>query len=483
LPSGVLETSRSKAIRAVSQATWDRQARDREGALHETVGTIATQTGNLVMHFVTFLSGAIGLVALLVIAAVVNPLATIILLAFGTLLVVTLRPIGRLTRRRSASFVGLNSRWSERTAAWSTLAQELRVFGVERLEADRLVEANRHSSDAFARTQFASRMGSSLFRDVAILLLVAGIAVMYAIDSGQIAEVGSVFLLVVRALNYAQISNFAMQAVNELSPNLDALQERLTSLEASEEPIGTVKLDSIGEIRFDNVSYDYEPDRPGLEDVTFALQQGEAVGVIGPSGGGKSTFVQVLMRLRPPTRGGVTVDGLPYESVDAACWHRMVAFVPQEPKLFQGTIADNITFFRSGISRERMEAAARTAHLAEDIARLPQGYETELGPRGGGLSGGQKQRIAVARALVGEPQLLVLDEPTSALDSYSEELLKQAIEELKGRVTLLIVAHRVTTLSCCDRVIAFSRGRVQVVGTLEEAMARVSLDDSRNHQP
>jgi ATP-binding cassette subfamily B protein len=477
LPSGVLETSRKRVVRAFSQATWDRQARDREGAVHETVGTIAMQTANLVMHFVTFTSSAIGLGALLVIAGLVNPLATAILLVFGGLLVTTLRPIGRLTRRRSSLFVGLNSQWSERTAAWTTLAQELRVFGVAQVEAERLVEENRSSADAFARMQFASRMGSSLFRDVAILLLVAGIGVLYAIDSGQIAEVGSVFLLVVRSLNYAQISNFAMQSVNELSSNLDATRERLASLEASEERVGALDIDSIDEIRFQNVGYEYEPGRVGLDGVTFSVPAGEAIGIIGPSGGGKSTLAQVLMRLRTPTRGSVTVGGLAYESIAPECWHRLAALVPQEPKLFQGTIADNITFFRAGISKEQVEAAAAAAHVADEITRLPDGYETALGPRGAGLSGGQKQRIAVARALVGSPQLLVLDEPTSALDPHSEQLLKEAIEDLKGRVTLFIVAHRVTTLSSCDRVIALSGGRVQVMGTLAEAIAQLAFVD------
>ena len=140
-------------------------------------------------------------------------------------------------------------------------------------------------------------------------------------------------------------------------------------------------------------------------------------------------------------------------------------------------MADNIAFLRTGITREAIEAAAASAHVVDDILRLPQGFDTELGPRGAGLSGGQKQRIAIARALVGEPQLLVLDEPTSALDVRSEQLLQQTIQDLKGRVTLVIVAHRLTTLACCDRVIAMADGRVQTIGTLEEALARLSFGE------
>jgi ABC-type multidrug transport system fused ATPase/permease subunit len=173
----------------------------------------------------------------------------------------------------------------------------------------------------------------------------------------------------------------------------------------------------------------------------------------------------------------VTVSGILYEEIEPASWHRLVTLVPQEPKLFQGSVADNIAFLRPGIAREQVEHAAALAHVLDDIRALPSGFDTELGPRGVGLSGGQKQRIAIARALVGEPQLLVLDEPTSALDVRSEQLLQQTIQNLKGRVTLVIVAHRLTTLACCDRVIAMANGRIQTIGTLEEALARVSFGE------
>jgi ABC-type multidrug transport system fused ATPase/permease subunit len=169
------------------------------------------------------------------------------------------------------------------------------------------------------------------------------------------------------------------------------------------------------------------------------------------------------------------VSGIPYEQIEPQSWHRLVTLVPQEPKLFEGTVADNIAFLRPGITREEVEHAAGLAHVLDDIRALPEAFDTQLGPRGTGLSGGQKQRIAIARALVGEPQLLVLDEPTSALDVKSEQLLQQTIQDLKGRVTLVIVAHRLATLASCDRVVAMADGRIQVIGTLDEALAGLSF--------
>jgi ABC-type multidrug transport system fused ATPase/permease subunit len=364
--------------------------------------------------------------------------------------------------------VGANSEFTEGVTQWSTLAMELRVFGVEEIEADRLVRQNHQTSAALARSRFMSRIGSDLYKDLAILFLVGAVGGLLLFSEVDIAAVGAVVLLIVRSLSYAQSTNSSLQSVNELSPNLDSLLARLSSLEGSAEHVGTTALDAIDDIELDDVGYDYEPGRAGIDGVTLTLHSGEAVGVIGPSGGGKSTLVQVLLRLRPPTRGTVSVSGVPYEDIDAASWHRLVTLVPQEPKLFQGTVAENIAFFRHGVTRDQVEEAARLAHVLDDVLALPSGFDTELGPRGSGLSGGQKQRIAIARALVGAPRLLVLDEPSSALDVRSERLLQQTIEDLKGHVTLVIVAHRLTTLTCCDRVIAMANGRIQAIGTLEE---------------
>jgi ABC-type multidrug transport system fused ATPase/permease subunit len=203
--------------------------------------------------------------------------------------------------------------------------------------------------------------------------------------------------------------------------------------------------------------------------ITLTIDAGEIVGVVGPSGAGKSTLVQLLLRLRVPSRGTITVSGIPYEDIEPSSWHRLVALVPQDPKLFGGSVHDNIAFHRPGITRERVEQAAAAAHVAHDVRELPEGFDTMLGPRGTGLSGGQKQRVAIARALVGEPQLVVLDEPTSALDTRSEQLLLQTIEELEGRVTMVIVAHRLTTLARCDRLLAMNHGHLRVVDPFEAA--------------
>lgn len=474
--AGVLENARERAIRAFGAAAWSSQSEEREGRLQETVSSLAVQCSALALHVSNLLGALLGLVALLAIAIVVDVLVTAMVVIFGACLFVLLRPVGRMTGRRSTEFVNQNSDFTERIAEWSGLALELRVFGVQETQVRRLAEHNRAASRSMRATRFASRAGGELYRDLAILFLIGAVSALHLAGNVELVSVGAVVLLIVRSLAYAQMTNYALQQINEQRPNLDSLVARLEVLRHGAEMRGTERVSTFSGAALRHVDYDYAPDRPGIAGIDLDITPGEAIGVIGPSGSGKSTLAQVLLRVRTPTRGELTVSDVPYRQIEGQSWARLVALVPQEPRLFQATVAENIRFLRSDIDDERIRDAAAKAHVLDDIERLPNGFDTRLGPRGGGLSGGQKQRIAIARALAGDASLLVLDEPTSALDAHSEQLLQRTIEELKGHLTLVIIAHRVTTLACCDRVIAMSQGRIKAVGTLAEALAEVELD-------
>jgi len=196
-----------------------------------------------------------------------------------------------------------------------------------------------------------------------------------------------------------------------------------------------------------------------LRNVSLRIRRGEIVALVGPSGSGKSTLVQILLRLARPTTGSVQLDGVTADDVVDADWSRLVSGIPQEPELLDGTVAENIAFLRTGLSRDEIVDAARRAHIHDEILDLPAGYDTHLGV-GSGLSGGQRQRIGIARALIGEPRLLVLDEPTSALDPHSEQLVRQTLDELRERTAVVVVAHRPSLLEIADRVVTLERGRI-----------------------
>lgn len=476
LPAGVLRTARERAISAYARAEWAQQETAREGALQETVGGIAVQSATLVMHLATFVYAAVALMALGIAAVLVDPVITGCVILLGAILSLALRPIGALTRKRAEEFVSDNNTWTESTSEWASIAFELRAFGVDERRASNLIGQNRRVCDSMRRSQLTTRGGAALFRDLALLMLVAGVATIYWIDLNDVTSVGAVVLLVVRSLSYAQVANYAQQTVNELAPNLELLNSRIDAFSAHARTRGNVKATDIGVITLSDAGYRYPANGGGISGVDLTIRAGEAIGVIGKSGSGKTTLMQLLLGLRSPTTGSIQVDGVDLSRIDSASWHRLVAVVPQEPRLVEGTVAENIAFFRN-IDKAQVKSAANASHLSSDTLRLADGLRTRLGPRGAGLSGGQRQRVAIARALAGEPKLLVLDEPTSALDVQAEEVIKRTIEALKGHVTMVIVAHRLTTLACCDRVAVMNDGRLEFVGSLEDAI-RVAATDN-----
>lgn len=460
----VLAAVRQRAITAYFNATWPRQTAERDGALQETVSTLAVQSATLAVSLSTWASAVLNLVALVVAAVVVDPVVMAGLLVVGGCLYAVTRPLARLTVRRATEFVGSNSKFSEAIARFTSMSIEIRTFGVEPRVESELEDLNRAVAGMQTRTRRAGLLGVMLYRDVALLVLVVAVSVMYAVGGGdRLAAAGAVVLLVVRALSYATLLQNITQALNEAGPNLLALDERLLSLEASAPVDGSESFPAGASLRLRAVSYQYDG-HDVLTNVDLEIGPGDAVGIVGTSGGGKSTLLQLLLRLREPASGEITVNERSYVEFSRATLNAAIAFVPQDSHLLQASIEDNIRFFRPGIARRDVEAAADAAQVGDEIRRLPQGFETMLGPRGSGLSGGQRQRVSIARALAGHPSVLILDEPTSALDHLSEIRLQETIRALRGEMTLVIVTHRTTTLAACDRTFRMEDGSLQPMG-------------------
>lgn len=458
LSSEVLHSTRQRAIDAYGRASWPAQSREREGSLQETVSTLAVKSSALALYFVSAVSIALSLLALLLMAALVDVISMIVVLLFGLLLFAALRPLSLVTRRRAQSYVAASSELAEDVTRMASMAMELRLFGVQGTLGRELERSNVKVARRMRSTRFASRFGSTLYRDIALLFLLAAVTILHLSGGGQVSQIGAVVLLIVRSLAYAAQLQSTMQQINEEAPNLLMLESRLADMEEAQETTGSTRPVVPAEMRIVDASYEYETGVVALRDVNLTMAAGEAVGIVGPSGSGKSTLLQLLLRLRLPTSGQIYYGELPYQDIEADLWSRIAALVPQEPKLMEATIADNIRFLRDGISDEEVRAAADAAHVGKEIRRLTNGFDTMLGARGSGLSGGQKQRVAIARALVGHPHVLVLDEPTSALDSQSEQLLQETIRDLRGRITIVIVAHRLSTLDVCDRLLHIRDG-------------------------
>ncbi len=223
-----------------------------------------------------------------------------------------------------------------------------------------------------------------------------------------------------------------------------------------------------GRVRFEKVSFGYNESRPALDHVDFEVEPAENVAIVGLSGGGKTTIINLLTRFYEPSSGRITIDGIDIREVTIASLRSQIGLVTQDIILFNDTIRNNIAYGLKDVPLESIEAAARAARAHDFIIGLPQGYETPIGERGGLLSNGQRQRLAIARALLKDPPILILDEATSALDNESERLIQAALAEIMKNRTTFVIAHRISTVRSADRILVIENGRIHESGTHDE---------------
>jgi ATP-binding cassette subfamily B protein len=378
-----------------------------------------------------------------------------------------LRPMSRRANQVSERRNDLNDEYARRVAETVGVAREIRVHDVAEFFEERLALLVRASARARTALAFLSLAVPAIYQSLALLFLVVSLAVLHAADV-SVVSAGAVILLLVRASSYGQQVQTALHFVSEAGPTFDKIDARVSSFEEVPATFGASKLGHVDRLELRDVSFAYEADRPVLLGVTAVIERGEVIGVIGPSGSGKSTLVQLLLRLRAPSSGAYLVNGRAAADYDLSSWAAQVAFVPQDAHLFTGTVAENIQLLRPGIAEGQVVEAARAAGIHDEIVRWPMGYATEVGDRGSAVSGGQRQRISIARALVGRPEVVVLDEPTSALDVHSESAIQATISRLRGDCTVVVIAHRMSTLAVCDRIMVLREGRVQGFAAADE---------------
>jgi ATP-binding cassette subfamily B protein len=259
----------------------------------------------------------------------------------------------------------------------------------------------------------------------------------------------------------------------------ERLVELLRTEDTVQDPAAAIALPSpvAGRIGFEDVHFRYpaRPDVQALDGVNLSINPGETVAFVGPSGAGKTTIIQLILRFYDPASGRITLDGVDLRDVSRAAFRRSVALVPQDPVIFAASARENIRFGRPDATDAEIDAAAEAAAAHGFISALPDGYDSYLGERGVMLSGGQKQRIAIARAILRDAPVLLLDEATSALDAESERAVQAAVDRLSADRTTLIVAHRLATVKKADRIVVLEAGRIVDMGTHDELVTKGGL--------
>jgi ABC-type multidrug transport system fused ATPase/permease subunit len=445
---------------AFTRASWAEQSRDLEGHLQEMMTSQVVQAAYGALQVNILITAAFTFVVLIVSALVLNVVAAVLVLVAAVALFAGLKPLAALGHRRSRELSQAQMNFAGGVGEAVRLAEETQVFGVGGAQRERIDVLVGDAQDLFFRTQTVGRLVPNLYQSFIFLIIVLGLAALHLADLGRVASLGAVVLLLVRAGTYGQQLQTAWQQVRQALPFVERLQSAERAyLESA--PVSLDRpLDRFDGLSFRGVTYAYQRERPVLTGIDFEVNAGEAIGIIGPSGAGKSTLVQILLQLRNPDSGQYLVNGHPVHQYDRDDWHRQVAYVPQQPRLIHATVAQNIAYFRS-VGMPEVERAAQLARIDAEVRSWAKGYDTVVGPRADAVSGGQQQRICLARGLTANPRILVLDEPTSALDPNSEALLQESLRSLAGEVTLFIVAHRMTTLDICDRVMVVRDGRIE----------------------
>ncbi len=391
-------------------------------------------------------------------------------------IVLLMAQIGRRLRKRSAR---LQERMADITSTLEESIAGMRVvkaFGMEDYERERFF---RHTLNYFRtsiRLEVLSAMAGPL---VEYLGLIGVVAILWY--GGRQVILGSdvspdwflVFLGAV--LSALQPLRKVSRANNDLQIGLAAggrVFDILDTRPSVVEPVDGEVLDGFsGRISFEGVSFSYETGDIVLRDIDLSVAGGEIVAIVGPSGAGKSTLLDLLARFYDPTSGRVTIDDVDLRDVDLKSLRRLLGVVTQETILFNDTVRNNIAYGLDGAADEEILAAAEAANAHGFISAMPDGYNTEIGERGVMLSGGERQRIAIARAILKNPPILILDEATSSLDTESERLVQEAIEHLLRGRTVLVIAHRLSTVRNADRIVVLDGGAVRETGTHEDLMS------------
>ncbi len=353
--------------------------------------------------------------------------------------------------------------------------ETVKSFGNERLEVDEYDRVMAQYETATVRSQSSL----ALLNVGQALIIAVGLAVLMAMAaSGKVAgtmTVGDFTLVNLYMIQLAQPLNFFGFVYRSIKQNLVDVEKMFDLLEEAPEikdPPGAPALSLAGgEVRFENVTFAYDPRRPILKDVSFTVPPGQMVALVGATGSGKSTIGRLLFRYYD-TGGRIAIDGQDIRTVTQASVRGAIGVVPQDTVLFNDTIRYNIGYAKSGAAQSEIEDAARLAHIHKFIAALPDGYDTLVGERGLKLSGGEKQRVAIARVILKGAPILLFDEATSALDTHTEKEIQANLKEVSTGRTTLVIAHRLSTVVDADQILVLDQGEIIERGTHAELLAR-----------
>lgn len=466
---------RRSFVDAFLESSWPMQSVQRSNELQHVI-TGSVGSGRIALKStVSALGAVVSAVVMLAGSFLISWIATLASLFLALLLAASLQPIVRRSKSIGARVRDESLHYFAAVGETITMSREIRLSDTAPEFGTRLDGISREIRELRTREQFLFGAAPNVFETGALLIVLGGFGALHLFDIGNTTRFVAMLLILLRASQYGRSLQASYHQMKASMPDLELVDQREADLRGAVPPSGTRALRSFSRVDLARVSYSYDESHDALSDVNMVIEAGEVVGFIGPSGSGKSTLVEMLLGLRFPTAGTISVNGIDIREVLPSDLHRLTGLVSQEPQLIEGDLTENIRFFRGSITDDDIAMAVEASGLGRDLSSLPEGLHTMIGPRSSGLSGGQRQRLAIARVLAGRPEFLVLDEPTSSLDVHSEEVITETLERLKGSVTIVVVAHRLSTLRVCDKVLVLRNG------TAEAFASRADLERDNDY--
>lgn len=484
ISTSVTFETRLRLLTAYRRSSFLRQQEIGEGQLQQLMITYPQQIGATVGSLLAYLSNFIIMLAMLGLAFTTEPATSAGLVVALVVLSVLFIPLRRRIRGLSRDLIRRQEESALAVDELSNLRYEARAFGVggqlaARVEAEFWAEAKTRR-----RTASVKGLVSPFYVAVTYGAVTVGLVIARGAASIELAGLAPVLLIILRSLSYGQSIQQASATVAAFGPLLDRVAVAVGRLEEQESAMKGPELRGIERIELRSVTFRYEgAGYDSVSDISLTIRSGDRIGIIGPSGSGKTTLTRLILGLLRPTAGKIIINDTTLGSVNEDSFREQLAVVSQTPGLLRGTIHDNVRFFRDGIDVTQIAEALSSADLDSELDKMPQGLETRLGLGGAELSGGQAQRLTVARALAGEPRLIVMDEPTSAIDGGSEKQISRAFERLDNDSLLVVVSHRLNVLKGCNKIIVLENGRVSACGSWADVVASSSYVKSLRESP
>lgn len=423
-------------------------------------------------NFACALPPTLNIVVFFAIVLVLDWHITIVGIALGLVVFALMRVAGRIARRYSA----ITSVEGETLS--SLLIQSIHSFKYLRATAtfakfqERIDASTERLAQAGYRRGGAAAFAQSATQPLLVIFLTSILYYRTAIRHEELASLFVVLMYLFRIGSELSVLQSSWQSFCAFMSSVDLVHATIDDAQRRREPRGNLPYQDLKrEIALEHVSFDYLPGKSVLRDVDLKIEKNWTVAFVGDSGSGKSTMVDLITGTLHPTGGRLLIDGQSLAEIDVETMRERIGYVPQDSMLFNDSVANNISLWKS-VTKEQLRDAARRARALDFIEAMPEGFDSQVGERGIKLSGGQRQRLAIARELLKDPDILVLDEATSALDSESEKAIQASINALKGRMTILIIAHRLSTIRDCDRIFVLHDQQVVEMGSYQELISR-----------